>query len=452
MPPPRVPRIDGRIPSLDGLRALSISLVLLGHLAGTRNFPSIPELGNWQLGNLGVRVFFVISGFLITTLLLEESDRTGTVSLRQFYLRRCFRIFPAFYVFCAVLFILEQADVISLRPGDLISAVTYTINYHHDRAWYTGHLWSLSVEEQFYLIWPAILLFAGVRGGLWVAALAMLIAPPLRLVMGFWPALRPGIGETFPSVADALATGCVLAGLRPWLSRFPAWNKLVESPPVLARPARGGGERAQPVGQAGLAGRADGDERGHRRDHRESCPHAGSPATGPGSGRYVQVDPRQDHPAAESPGRNLEPSAVGVHRNAELFAVPCGSRCSSTPGQFRFAELSIEPAPRRARGARVLLRGGATLPAATRATGAPPNRARQARRASQRRLTSCRLKLGPVPSTGMDATRISVQRLVALGVAVQSQQAGAVPDRGDQADPVERQCRARWPRDPTNAC
>ena len=58
----------------------------------------------------------------------------------------------------------------------------------------------------------------------------MLIAPPLRLVMGFWPALRPGIGETFPSVADALATGCVLAGLRPWLSRFPAWNKLVESP------------------------------------------------------------------------------------------------------------------------------------------------------------------------------------------------------------------------------
>ena len=51
-----------------------------------------------------------------------------------------------------LLFILEQADVISLRPGDLISAVTYTINYHHDRAWDAGHLWSLSVEEQFYLM------------------------------------------------------------------------------------------------------------------------------------------------------------------------------------------------------------------------------------------------------------------------------------------------------------
>lgn len=229
-PLPRVPRIDGRIPSLDGLRALSISLVLLAHLTGTRNFPTIPELGRWELGNLGVRVFFVISGFLITTLLLEEADRTATVSLRHFYLRRFFRIFPAFYGFCAVLFVLEQADIISLRPGDLISAVTYTTNYHHDRAWYAGHLWSLSVEEQFYLLWPAILLFAGVRGGLWVAALAVLIAPPLRLVMGFWPALRPGIGETFPSVADALATGCVLAGIRPWLSRSPRWKWFLNSP------------------------------------------------------------------------------------------------------------------------------------------------------------------------------------------------------------------------------
>jgi peptidoglycan/LPS O-acetylase OafA/YrhL len=227
---PRVPRIAGRIPSLDGLRALSIGLVLLAHLTGTQHFPAGPELGRWQLGNLGVRVFFVISGFLITTLLLEEADRTGTISLKQFYLRRFFRIFPAFYGFCAVLFVLDKAQIIALRPGDLVAAVTYTVNYHHDRAWYAGHLWSLSVEEQFYLLWPAVLVFAGMRGGLRAAALVVLAAPSLRLAMGIWPSLRPGIGETFPSVADALATGCVLAGLRPWLARSPRWHSFLTSP------------------------------------------------------------------------------------------------------------------------------------------------------------------------------------------------------------------------------
>jgi peptidoglycan/LPS O-acetylase OafA/YrhL len=226
----RVPRVGGRIPSLDGLRALSIALVLLAHLTGTRHFAAIPELGRWQLGNLGVRVFFVISGFLITTLLLEEVDRTGTVSLGQFYLRRMFRIFPAFYVFCLVLFVLERTQIIALRPGDLTAAVTYTMNYHHDRSWYAGHLWSLSVEEQFYLFWPAILFFAGPRGGLRVAAMVVLAAPSLRLAMGLWPSLRPGIGETFPSVADALATGCVLAGLRPWLTRSSRWQRFFHAP------------------------------------------------------------------------------------------------------------------------------------------------------------------------------------------------------------------------------
>ena len=225
----RVPRVGGRIPSLDGLRALSIALVLLAHLMGTQHFAAVPELGRWQLGNLGVRVFFVISGFLITTLLLEEMDRSGTVSLRQFYLRRLFRIFPAFYAFCAVLFVLHEARIIELGPGDLVAAVTYTMNYHHDRSWYAGHLWSLSVEEQFYLFWPAILVFAGRRGGLRVAMLAVLIAPSLRFAMGLWPQLRPGIGETFPSVADALATGCVLAGLRPWLTRSPRWQRFFRS-------------------------------------------------------------------------------------------------------------------------------------------------------------------------------------------------------------------------------
>ncbi len=225
---PRVVRIDGRIPSLDGLRALSIALVMFAHLNQTRGFIYSPEVERWQLGNLGVRVFFVISGFLITTLLLEESDRTGTISLGAFYMRRFFRIFPAFYFLCAIFFVLDAAGVIALRPGDLLTAATYTINYHHDRAWYVGHVWSLSVEEQFYLLWPAILLLAGIRRGLGVAAAMVFIAPLLRIGLGFLPAFRPGIGETFPTVADALATGCLLAGLGPRLASSPRWRAFID--------------------------------------------------------------------------------------------------------------------------------------------------------------------------------------------------------------------------------
>src|SRR3954462_3937007 len=81
------------IPSLDGLRAISIVMVLLGHLVHTRNFPQTRLL--WPINDLaalGVRIFFVISGFLITTLLLKEWDKNGPISLKRFYLRRTFRI------------------------------------------------------------------------------------------------------------------------------------------------------------------------------------------------------------------------------------------------------------------------------------------------------------------------------------------------------------------------
>ena len=226
--PLRLPRISGRIPSLDGLRALSIGMVLIAHLTGTRNFPWVEEIGRWQLGTFGVRVFFVISGFLITTLLLEEADRYGTISLRGFYMRRFFRIFPAFYALCAVLFVLDRTGVIALHSRDLLVAVIYTMNYHRDRAWYVGHIWSLSVEEQFYLLWPAVLLFAGIRRGLMAAAAVVLLAPPLRLATGFVASFRPGIGETFQTVADSLATGCLLAGLGPWLAQSPRWRRLLD--------------------------------------------------------------------------------------------------------------------------------------------------------------------------------------------------------------------------------
>src|SRR5580658_9562789 len=92
----------GRIPSVDGLRALSITLVLVGHLRGTRGIGTF-ELGVGDYAHLGVLVFFVISGFLITSLLLSEQARTGTVSLKRFYARRSLRILPVSYGYIAVI-------------------------------------------------------------------------------------------------------------------------------------------------------------------------------------------------------------------------------------------------------------------------------------------------------------------------------------------------------------
>jgi peptidoglycan/LPS O-acetylase OafA/YrhL len=130
-----------RVPCLDGLRALSIGLVLSGHLVGTRGFPVIPR---WLLppffnGSLGVTVFFVISGFLITGLLAREVDQRGGVDFRQFYLRRALRIFPAYYTLLAVVLLLRALGAVSVSGTELLAAFTYTRNFVPQGAWHTGH-------------------------------------------------------------------------------------------------------------------------------------------------------------------------------------------------------------------------------------------------------------------------------------------------------------------------
>jgi peptidoglycan/LPS O-acetylase OafA/YrhL len=165
-----------------------------------------------HLGNYGVRIFFLISGFLITGLLLKEHERSGRVSLKNFYIRRVIRIFPAFYGYVAVIFALTKVGFIRLQPGDLLHTLTYTMNYHSVRDWYLNHTWSLSVEEQFYLLWPATLVFAGPKRAERVAGLTVLIVPLIRLVMYFGFSAGPtSLGRNFQAVCDALATGCLLA-------------------------------------------------------------------------------------------------------------------------------------------------------------------------------------------------------------------------------------------------
>jgi peptidoglycan/LPS O-acetylase OafA/YrhL len=205
---------QARIPSLDGLRAVSISLVLLGHLLGTRYFFLGQEyhaaLG--PLASLGVGVFFVISGFLITTLLMDEQDRSGRISLKDFYIRRLFRIFPANYFYVAVIWACSLAGLIVLNAQDIWRAFSYTMNYHEGRSWYMGHLWSLSVEEQFYLLWPFVVSRVSRERAIQIAAAVVVLSPVIRTATALLaPSQVPLIGISFHTVADALAAGCLLA-------------------------------------------------------------------------------------------------------------------------------------------------------------------------------------------------------------------------------------------------
>jgi peptidoglycan/LPS O-acetylase OafA/YrhL len=182
------------------------------------------------LAEFGVRVFFVISGFLITTLLLAEWQRTGSISIRAFYVRRACRILPAFYFFLLVVLGLDAASFIRLNELDGIAAATYTMNYHQDRSWWLGHLWSLAVEEQFYLLWPLAFLMATPARAVWVAAAAVLAGPFVRV--GAWvllPSSRDAIGEAFPTVCDSIAIGCLLACVRERLGEMKGYLALLQS-------------------------------------------------------------------------------------------------------------------------------------------------------------------------------------------------------------------------------
>jgi peptidoglycan/LPS O-acetylase OafA/YrhL len=220
-----------RIPSLDGLRALSILLVIISHTAGTRNAfsqASIHFLGD--IGNLGVRVFFVISGFLITTLLLHELEKRGSISLRWFYFRRTMRIFPASYVYTVALWLAGVLGWVTLGHYDVLAAFTYTQNYFSARSWWFGHLWSLSVEEQFYLVWPATLALLGRAGGLRVAVGILALSPILRImVWQLLPGWRELIDTAFPTIADPLAIGCVLALMRKQMEATGWYMRLISS-------------------------------------------------------------------------------------------------------------------------------------------------------------------------------------------------------------------------------
>lgn len=194
-----------RVPSLDGLRAYSVALVVLGHMAVIGDAPAI----FYNYANFGVEVFFVISGFIITRLLLNEKEGTGSISLPAFYKRRFFRIVPAAYLFIAAAVAIYTSQ---FRGIDVISALTFSANYDWNRPPVIFHLWSLGVEEQFYVLWPLVLVLF-FRQRVRLLTIALCAAPFVTLAFRrlHWEAV---VGSAFPTSYDSLAVGCLGAILQ----------------------------------------------------------------------------------------------------------------------------------------------------------------------------------------------------------------------------------------------
>jgi peptidoglycan/LPS O-acetylase OafA/YrhL len=205
------------IPTLDGWRAFAILLILWAHQGNV--FYSSPEAylrgGMFYFGTWGVPVFFGLSGLLITKLLLDEHKQTGAIDLKGFYIRRAFRILPPMLVYLAVV-----ASAGLLQSGrEVWSSVFFFRNYLPWQlgGWYSGHLWSLSVEEHFYLFWPALLIWFGVRRA-WIPALALSLA-----CAGWRWHLNPSLGDGRTGFhLDSLLLGAAIAFVLDsrWLARL----------------------------------------------------------------------------------------------------------------------------------------------------------------------------------------------------------------------------------------
>lgn len=143
------------IPTLDGWRAIAIIGVLICHSSTVQN-PKLHAL--FSLGAFGVHIFFAISGFLITSKLIDELKKDGRISLVHFYTRRAFRILPPALAYMAFIALLQGMGIVKIEPISWFGSLFFFKNFFFkDNSYYLTHFWSLSVEEQFYLVWPFIL-------------------------------------------------------------------------------------------------------------------------------------------------------------------------------------------------------------------------------------------------------------------------------------------------------
>jgi peptidoglycan/LPS O-acetylase OafA/YrhL len=233
---------EARFRPFDGLRGIAILLVLFHHFTG--NSGALPRTAMERVyfalaeaSWCGVDLFFVLSGFLITGILLRSKD--GERYLRNFYLRRALRIFPAYYALLIAVFVVLPPfvpidETFGALRDDQVWYWTYLTNVLYAREGWppvsgVGHLWSLAVEEQFYLLWPLVVLVCGRRTLVHVCIVAAALSLLLRIDL----VQRSHVTAAYvlmPAHMDALAIGALLAvvGEEPrWQSRLRPWAKRV---------------------------------------------------------------------------------------------------------------------------------------------------------------------------------------------------------------------------------
>ncbi len=199
-------------PAFDVFRGIGILFVVLAHTPtqGDVLGPIRP------IGALGVHMFFALSGFLITFRFMEEFEQTGRIDLRAFYRRRVRRILPPAMIYLGALAAMGPGlRWIPVSWSELAASLFFYRNIFQG-GWYTGHFWSLSLEEQFYLAWPVILVTVGISRARW-AAIVMIAATAIWRVYVF--SVDPGANIYRPDLlADHLLWGCLIALL---------WNRVL---------------------------------------------------------------------------------------------------------------------------------------------------------------------------------------------------------------------------------
>lgn len=217
-------------PSLDGLRGIAILAVMLYHVQIYiyRDAPIASGYLSFGMGFLGVDLFFVLSGLLITTLLIQEWERSEQIDLRNFYIRRALRLLPALFVFLIVMVAHarltmdpQQASITTQYAG---LAVLYVANWASAFGWLPvpelmGHLWSLAIEEQFYLVWPLFFLLL-LRSRTSVRVVTAILMVAVVFIWGYRLYLAShggGFSRVYFATdtrADALLVGCWVAVIR----------------------------------------------------------------------------------------------------------------------------------------------------------------------------------------------------------------------------------------------
>ncbi len=207
------------IKGFDALRALSIGFVMLNHLGidGFLEKNSFARTRLWQLfsGETGVHIFFVLSGFLITSILLREKYQTGKINLKNFFARRFLRLLPPLVLFFAAIIILMSTGIVKFDLQALAMSFFYLYNYvpllHYVNE--LAHTWSLAVEEQFYLIWPfCLILIRKYKTLLFFCGLCILISAVALFTFpeyAFRAHLRPK--RWFIPAAGHIFVGCLFA-------------------------------------------------------------------------------------------------------------------------------------------------------------------------------------------------------------------------------------------------